>query len=55
MGEALPEEVLERGYESVSSGDSDGAGLEYCTNDTEEYLADFEVLPQCETDLVDFG
>ena len=55
VGEALPEEVLERGYESVSSGDSDGAGLEYCTNDTEEYLADFEVLPQCETDLVDFG
>ena len=29
VGEELEEEVLERGYDSVSSDDSDGAGLEY--------------------------
>ena len=29
VGEDLEEEVLERGYESVSSDDDEGAGLEY--------------------------
>ena len=29
VGDELDEEVLERGYDSVSSDDSDGAGLEY--------------------------
>ena len=29
VGEEQEDEVLERGYSSVSSGDSEGAGLEY--------------------------
>ena len=29
VGEDLDEEVLERGYDSLTSADSDGAGLEY--------------------------
>ena len=29
VGDELDEEVLERGYDSVSSDESDGAGLEY--------------------------
>ena len=33
MGEELDEEVLERGYDSVSSEESDGAGLEYAFED----------------------
>ena len=33
MGDELDEEVLERGYDSVSSEESDGAGLEYVFED----------------------
>ena len=33
VGEELEDEVLERGYSSVSSGDSDGCGLEYAFHD----------------------
>ena len=33
VGEELDEEVLEHGYDSVSSEESDGAGLEYAFED----------------------
>ena len=33
VGDELDEEVLERGYDSVSSEESDGAGLEYAFED----------------------
>ena len=37
MGDDLDDEVLERGYESVSSDASDGAGLEYAfENDSDD-------------------
>ena len=32
----LDEEVLERGYDSVSSDDSDGGGLEYAFEDASD-------------------
>ena len=40
VGEDLEDEVLERGYESLSSEDSDGAGLEQAfASDSDESVA----------------
>ena len=36
VGPEQENEVLERGYESVSSGDSEGAGLEYAFADGQD-------------------
>ena len=44
VGPELEEEVLERGYSSVSSGHSDGAGLEYAFPEDDEEL-DLEYAP----------
>jgi hypothetical protein len=40
VGEELHTEILERGYESVSSADSDGCGLEYAFNEEDQDCAD---------------
>ena len=49
VGPDLEEEVLERGYSSVSSGDSEGAGLEYAFSEEDadseyEYQGDGNAL-----------
>ena len=36
VGQELDEEVLERGYDSVSTADSEGGGLEYAISDAEQ-------------------
>ena len=46
VGAEKEDEVLERGYESVSSDDSDGCGLEYAMSEGDE--DDNEVLDPAE-------
>ena len=45
VGEDQDDEVLERGYSSVSSGESDGPGLEYAFPEDDEEL-DLEYDPE---------
>ena len=45
VGEEQEDEVLERGYSSVSSGDSEGAGPEYAFPEDDEEL-DLEYAPE---------
>ena len=47
-------EVLERGYDSVSSSDDEGKGLEYACADQGEYDADPVVSMDMGNNLVDF-
>ena len=56
MGEELDEEVLERGYDSISSEDSDGAGLEYAFEDQSDDGSEVSVAGAANTlDTVDFA
>ena len=52
VGPELEDEVLERGYESVSSADSDGRGLEYAMNDSQQDDADALELVQDQGNLL---
>ena len=56
MGDELDEEVLERGYDSVSSEESDGAGLEYAFEDQSDEGSEVSVGGAANNlDSVDFA
>ena len=55
VGEELEDEVLERGYSSVSSDDSDGCGLEYAFDDEDaEYHEGLDDTPDQGNLRIDF-
>ena len=56
VGDELDEEVLERGYDSVSSEESDGAGLEYAFENQSDDGSEVSVGGAANTlDSVDFA
>ena len=56
VGEELDDEVLERGYESLSSDDSDGAGLEHAFENDSDFGSEASVEGGANLlDTVDFG
>ena len=55
-GEEDPDDVLERGYDSLSSAESDGCGLEHAYEGGDELYEDHpEAGPICDNLLVDFN
>ncbi len=46
VGEEREDEVLQRGYDSVSSDDSEGCGLEYAFPEDASDLSDAEYRPE---------
>ena len=53
-GPEKPDEVLERGYDSISSSDDEGKGLEYAFADQGEYDADPVLSMDMGNNLLDF-
>jgi hypothetical protein len=54
VGPDLESEVLERGYESVDSGDEDGCGLQYAHQDEGEMQSDIDETNENPQSQVDF-
>ena len=54
MGEDLEDEALERGYESVTSDESDGCGLEYAFGSDAESIGGLDPQEDRGNLLADF-